>query len=346
MTTTTLIRTSLAAALALAALTLTITVRPADATRGRTHGLSYGWPVKPFDRQHPVRGGFGDPRTIFTGPPTQRTLLHGGGVFQFHDGVDISAPDGSPVYPVADGTVVRVTDQMVDVDSGDRSFAYWHIVAGVGVGAHVTTDQTVLGHIIRGCKHVHLSEYDAADAAVNPLQPGHLTPYTDTTKPVVSAISLRGSVTADDEMPELVRGRIEPIASVYDKPSMPVPGIWHDLPVSPALVEWWIRLPGEHGKIVLPLRVAFDVREHLPATRDLWSVYARGSHQNMSVFGAHYSFLQPGVYEYRLAPGGFDTHALKDGVYELVVKAVDIRGNATTSVQRFSIHNAPGVVGT
>lgn len=345
MTTQTLIRSSLAAALSLAALTVIFGVRPADATRSRAHSLSYGWPVKPFDRQHPVRGGFGDPRTIFMGPPSQRTLLHGGGVFQFHDGVDISAPDGAPVYPVADGTVVKVTDQMVDVDSGGHSFAYWHIIASVGVGAHVTTDQTVLGHIIRGCKHVHLSEYDASDDAVNPLAPGHLTPYTDTTTPVVTAIALRASVTGPDLMPELVRGRIEPIASVHDTPSMPVPGIWHDLPVSPALIQWWIREPGAHGRIVVPVHVAFDVRDHLPASRDLWSTYARGSHQNMSVFGAHYSFMQPGVYDYRLAPGGLDTRTLRDSVYELVVKATDIRGNSTTAVLRFSVHNAPGVTG-
>jgi hypothetical protein len=345
MTIKTRIHTLLAAGAACAAALVAVAAGPAVATPTHTHSLSYGWPVKPFDRQHPVRGGFGDPRTIFFGPPSQRTLLRGGGVFQFHDGVDISAPDGSPVYPVADGTVVKVTDQMVDVDSGGRSFAYWHIVASVGVGAHVTTDRTVLGHIIPGCRHVHLSEYDAADAAVNPLQAGHLTPYTDTTKPVVTGIALRTSVTGADLMPELVRGRIEPIASVHDTPSMAVPGVWHDLPVSPALVEWWIRQPGSNGKVVVPLHVAFDVREHLPANRDLWAAYARGSHQNMSVFGQHYSFLQPGVYEYRLAPGGFDTRTLKDSVYELVVKAVDIRGNATTAFLRFSVHNAPGVVG-
>ena len=38
----------------------------------------YGWPVRPFDRQHPVRGFFGDPRIE-------------GRVRQFHFGVDVSA---------------------------------------------------------------------------------------------------------------------------------------------------------------------------------------------------------------------------------------------------------------
>jgi hypothetical protein len=344
MTTNARIHTYLAAGAACVAALVAAAAGPAVAAPTHTSSLSYGWPVKPFDREHPVRGGFGDPRTIFFGSPTERTLLHGGGVFQFHDGVDISAPDGSPVFPVADGTVVKVTDQMIDVSSGDRSFAYWHITASVGVGARVVTDQTVLGHIIHGCKHVHLSEY-AGSVAVNPLARGHLTPYTDTTKPAVSTISFRSSATGGELMPELLRGRVEPIANVHDLPSKPVPGIWHDLPVSPALVEWWIRRPGSNGKIVVPVHVAFDVREHLPEARDLWNVYARGSHQNMSVFGAHYSFMQPGVYEYRLAPGGYDTRTLKDSVYELVVKAVDIRGNSALAVQRFSVHNAAGVSG-
>jgi murein DD-endopeptidase MepM/ murein hydrolase activator NlpD len=62
---------------------------------------SYGWPVKPFDRQHPVRGNFGDPRTVFTAPPTLAGVLRGAGQFTFHEGVDIAAPNGTAVYRCA-----------------------------------------------------------------------------------------------------------------------------------------------------------------------------------------------------------------------------------------------------
>ena len=62
----------------------------------------YSWPIKPFDRQHPVRGVFADPRTSFVGPPT-RAGLNGPGEFSFHQGVDISAPAGTAVYPVRSG---------------------------------------------------------------------------------------------------------------------------------------------------------------------------------------------------------------------------------------------------
>ena len=43
---------------------------------------AYGWPIKPFDRQHPVRGFFGDPR-----------ISNHGRSRQFHFGIDISAPN-------------------------------------------------------------------------------------------------------------------------------------------------------------------------------------------------------------------------------------------------------------
>src|SRR5262245_47649691 len=59
---------------------------------------AYSWPVKPFDRPHPIRGGFGDPRTVFGGALSEETILDGDGTFSFHQGIDISAPDASPVY--------------------------------------------------------------------------------------------------------------------------------------------------------------------------------------------------------------------------------------------------------
>jgi hypothetical protein len=291
-----------------------------------------------------VRGNVGDPRTIFAGPPTARTLLSGPGAFQFHDGIDISAPDGTAVYAVASGTVKSVMRDWIAVDSGSgRSFQYWHIASSVSVGQHVEARVTLVGHILRGCGHVHLTELNGA-VAVNPLALGHLGPYEDTSVPITTSVGFRASVTSTDLMPELLRGRLEIVASVHDMPTVPVLGDWHDLPVAPALIEWRIqRASGD--KVVVPTRIAYDVRNHLPAFGDFWRVYARGTHQNMSVFGKHYSYMQPGVYLYRLCPGGFDTGRLPDSVYELVVTATDIRGNHSSYTQRFSVHNRPGVVG-
>ena len=59
---------------------------------------AYGWPVRPFNAQHPVRANFGDPRTRFADPAGVDALVRGEGSFSFHQGVDISAPDGTAVY--------------------------------------------------------------------------------------------------------------------------------------------------------------------------------------------------------------------------------------------------------
>jgi len=335
MTTHTHIRIAAALVIAVAAALVSTSSSPA----AHTAATPYGWPVKPFYRPHPVRGGFGDPRTVFAGPPTQRTLLSGNGAFQFHNGVDISAPDGTAVYPVEPGTVETVMHEWIGVTGADgRSFRYWHITPVVHVGQHVETDVTVLGRIIKGCGHVHLSEFDGG-IAVNPLAAGHLSPYSDTTKPVVDSIFVRGTTTGDALMPEFVTGRVELIAGAHDMPNLPVPGAWHRLPIAPALVTWRIQ-KADTGKVVVPTHVAVDFRQQLPTDPDLWRVYARGSHQNMSVFGKHYSYMQPGQYLFRLTPNGFDTRTLRHAVYDLIVTVADIRGNQTTSSLRFTVDNS------
>jgi hypothetical protein len=297
---------------------------------------SYNWPVKPFDRQHAVRGGFGDPRTIFNAAPTLQGVLSGGGDFELHRGIDISAPNGTSVYPVMSGTVTVVnrTDLWVKVDSrGGHSFEYWHINSAVRVGDSVEAQRTVLGHIVRPAAHVHLTELDNGEY-VNPLAPGHLGPYEDHTTPRVTSISFRTSETGRDQLPNRISGRVLVVAGAEDDPTMSAPKAWHGLPVTPALVTWEIRSLG--GRVVRKRQVAADFRSRLPH-RTLWQIYARGTYQNMTVLGHHYSWAQPGSYLFRLAD--FNTHALRNGAYDLVVTATDIRGNSSSLTRRFAVEN-------
>src|SRR6476659_2540860 len=80
---------------------------------------AYGWPIKPFYQQHLIRGYFNDPRLS-------------GDESGFHFGVDISAPDGTPVYAIEPGRV-RVRGQTVSIfpTRGGRLLSYCHIVPAV-----------------------------------------------------------------------------------------------------------------------------------------------------------------------------------------------------------------------
>ena len=325
-----------ALAAALAAIGVGKAATSASATGRAKAPISYHWPVKPFDRQHPVRGSFGDPRTIFNAAPTLHGVLSGGGRFEFHKGVDISAPNGSAVYPVVSGAVTQVNtrDLWVEVASdGGRVFEYWHIHAAVGLGQTVEAGETVLGHIARPAAHVHLSELNGGKY-VNPLAPGHLGPYDDQTTPRVTSISLRMSETSRDALPNRVSGRVLLVAGAEDDPTISAPGAWHGLPVSPALVTWKIRT--WTGKAVIGQQVAADFRSTLPGS-NLWSAYARGTYQNMAVLGDHYSWAQPGSYLFRL--GALNTRRLRNGTYDLVVIATDIRGNSSSLTRRFTVEN-------
>ena len=296
----------------------------------------YGWPVKPFDRQHPVRGSFGDPRTIFTAAPNMHGVMTGGGSFSLHRGIDVAAPDGTAVYPVISGTVTYVNGEWLRVESGGGlAFEYWHIRAAVRTGAQVEARKTVLGHILRGSAHVHLTEL-ANGRPTNPLAPGHIGPYADRTTPFVTEISFRRSETSSGVLPNLVRGRVVLVAGAADSPTLSAPDGWSELPVTPATITW--RIKSWTGKLVRGPQVATDFRSALP-NRTLWQVYARGTYQNMAVFGRHYSWAQPGAYLFRLTPRPFDTQTLRDGAYDLVVTATDIRGNSSSRSQRFTVAN-------
>lgn len=304
----------------------------------------FGYPVKPFHREHPVRAYLGDPRTVFFSPPTLGGLMTGAGSFSFHQGIDISAPNGTAVYPVESGVVTEVAGDWVGVDSGNgRSFEYWHVRPLVERGDHVEVDQTILGHILRPAEHVHLTEYEHG-AVVNPLAPGQLGPFTDTTAPRVQAISVRSADPESGLLPGFLRGRVTIVAEAYDRPTMPVPGVWNGLPTTPALITWRIQRPD--GKVILPDRLAVDFRSSVPKNSSFWTVYARGTYQNMCVFGPHYSYMEGGQYLFKLTPQGFDTRALHDGVYDLVVTATDMRGNHGSLAERITVHNRPGWIGS
>jgi peptidoglycan/xylan/chitin deacetylase (PgdA/CDA1 family) len=314
------IRSSAAAASLLAAALLAAHVRPAAAqqqqstcggartmlaattpsalhsvqTLGHSHstGSSYGWPVKPFDRQHPVRAFLNDPR------------IGRNGVISFHFGIDVAAPDGTPVYAVEGGTVFFDSTEAIAVKVGPRhEFGYWHIDPAVKPH-QVVRRHELLGHVGRGWGHVHFAER-VGNRYLNPLRPGGLGPYSDPVAPDVAELSLVH-----------VRTGVEILANVYDTTWPPVPGLWTNEPVAPALIQWRVTRNGQPRGA---WRTAVDFRDHMLDRRVFHSIYAPPTAQNHKGKAGLYCF--------------YVAHAWKpaDGSYRLEVAATDTRANRTVA---------------
>jgi hypothetical protein len=288
---------------------------------------AYHWPIKPFDRQHPIRGAFGDPRTLDLNQPFGVTRPNDSGTYSFHRGVDIVGAPGTPVYPVVSGTVVMADHPAEEIEiasSNDRTFDYWHLRQNVKVGQEVVAEQTVLGWIQRPFDHVHLGEIDGRTEQ-NPLAPGHLEPYADHMTPHAVALYVDNG-----RSPKLTDGgRISPgdalAIEAVDQQAMPVPGPFAGLPQAPALVEWRLR-SGQHWSV---WHVAADFRRTVPPlASDFWDVYAAGTYQNSPVFDRRLYEGVPGRYLFRV---DLDTSQLAPGRYELEARVADIRGNHSTS---------------
>jgi Peptidase family M23 len=295
--------------------------------------LTYHWPVKPFDRQHPIRGAFGDPRIFSRDQPFGRTGPDEIGAHSFHNGVDIVAAPGTPVYPVVSGWVAKAKPDEIVVDTYDgRAFQYYHLSKARDIerGKKVVVDRTVLGWIRHIYSHVHLAEIDN-HLVHNPLDAGHLEPYRDWTRPVATELYVD-----DGPVPNPLAGRaLRPgdllSVAAYDQPSMDWPGEWSGLPQVPALVEWRLFHDGAHT----PWHVLVDLRKTEPPPRDFWSVYAPGTYQNCPVF-EHRFFHNPGRYLFRL---NLDPSELQPGLYRLQVQVADIRHNHSSTTWSLRVAN-------
>jgi hypothetical protein len=291
----------------------------------------YGWPIKPFDKQHPIRGGFGDPRTV-----SEETLgtddAGDPGDYSFHNGIDIAAKDGTPVYPVVSGTAHVVGRDEVRVRAGRRSFRYQHIKARVHDREHVIADVTELGTVLAPFRHVHFTEIDR-ERVVNPLQ--HIRPYVDRTPPEVRAFAFAdhtgGRIDGNRLSGDVIVG-----GEAEDVPPMRVPGVWGGYPVAPALVR--SSLTSASGRVVWR-RVAADFMRTEPPQRKFWDVYASGTYQNFPVFDHHYYWGLPGRYVFLLTRGALDTTRFPNGSYTLHATAEDFCGNTGTLSEQVLIDN-------
>ena len=253
---------------------------------------AYGWPIKPFDEQHAIRGAFDDPRDGRS----------------FHFGVDISAPDGTPVYAVAPGTVYRYADAVAVRRPDDQEFAYWHITAAVPEHAYVH-EGDLIGYVKPPWAHVHLAEWNGK-TYLNPLRPGGLEPFTDQTAPVVGPIDVDGA-----------GGRFQATVDAYDPPPIAPPPPWQDARWTPEIIRWRLL---RDDRAVEDWRTAVDFANWLPPAM-FDAVYAPGTTQN--------SPDRPGRYVFWL----FRNVELPHGRYALEVDASDTRGNTGAGWLTFEV---------
>ena len=334
------------AAAALAVVATAVSAPATRATRATAVAGGYGWPIAPFDRAHPVRAGVGDPRTLFRNKGRD-AALSGPGSFSFHNGVDIDARNGTHVYPVLSGTAHPIAGGVIVRVADGRSFVYEHIVPAVSDGQWVTARQTVIGRIKNWAEEVHFTEVARSGRAVNPLLPGHLTPYVDTTTPTIPRLLVRNPRGSGVDSFD-VRGRIELIAEAYDGP-MPVAQsarrtlsasdfAYDRFPLAPAAVTWSLSTLG--GRVVVPPTTVVDFRAGAPRSNaGFWGVYARGTYQNRAVISARLHWNMPGRYLFKLTHSPIDTLKLANGIYRVTITAVDTAGNRGTVTERLDVWN-------
>jgi hypothetical protein len=281
-------------------------------------GVAYGWPVKPFFAQHPVRGVFGDPRIGLTPDGISK---------QFHFGVDVSAPNGTPVYATLSGSlsIHPLHPDVVLIDApGGIEFSYWHVVPAVHGGEHAVAYRTLIGHVERPWAHVHFSEARYG-RYVNPLRFGAMGPYVDRTKPTVAAVELE-----HDGSPVRLasaHGTVDIVAEVSDTTPLAVPPPWTDLPVMPALVRW--RLLGAGGAMTR-WATAVDFTWTIPSAGAFDEVFARWTRQNHPNHRGRYRIY---------LVHGWSSALVADGAYRVEVEAVDIRGNRTRAAFGLTVGN-------
>lgn len=280
---------------------------------------AYPWPLRPFNKMHPLRAAFDDPRYHLG---TNESALSA-----FHFGVDIAAKDGTRVYAVTPGFVRRYSDHVtVRRPATGRAYGYWHIHPAVHTGQHVRLHQ-FLGTIRKGWGHVHFAE--SIDGSYrNPLRKGALTPFRDRTKPKVDMIGFVGP-SGENIDPADVHGVVDIEADAYDTPPIAPPGPWSVARLAPALVMWKLSL---NGVIVSNWSLSADFTYALMPGPLYPYVYAPGTYQNK----AH----RPGRYLFWITHG-LDTTALPNGTYTLEVLAEDTRFNQGTMSLNFTIAN-PG----
>ena len=265
----------------------------------------YGWPLRPFNQQHAIRGAFGDPR-------------FGARQRNFHFGIDIPARGGTPVYAVSSGTVFLAPDRvsvLADGRAGHATgFSYWHILPAVAQYRFVAK-HSLIGWVNKAWGHLHFAELQGG-AWVNPLRVGALTPFRNRQRPHINSIKVVAH-SAGSGPAGLPQGRIDVTVDAFADPPSPPPGQWQSARIVPTVLRW--RLVAQASPAP-KWTTAVDFRLHIPPNRMYSDIYAPGTFPNRPD--------HPGRYVFYLARD-WNARGLPAGRYQIQVEASAPRGLTT-----------------
>ncbi len=307
-----------------------------------------GWPVRPHDRQHPIRGSFLDPR-----PDPELGAI-------YHDGIDIAVRDDRPeqghppnrthrVYAIEGGPVNFATPpgQRGSVRIGH--FGYGHVEPVVGSGEIVAPGQHI-GWTCAGDWHVHLTEYlltTGQPLRLNPLRPGgKVAPFVDTAAPAIREVRFFTMARPDwGRRPLTTVARLPPAGKriardrLFGRVDVRVRA---DDPQS--FIGWFADLPhlaAPHHPFRLAVAIFDADTDRLVRRREAFRAeqvldqpagahFAPGTEQNLPANGCmlrHEAVRCDGIYWFRAFPQGWDTRRHPDGRYRVRVRVWDVAGN-------------------
>ncbi len=271
----------------------------------------FPWPVTPFNQTQYSTGTFCEYRDTARAP-------------HYHNGTDIPKADGSPVYPVIDAVITAIDPNGSNAYVRAGRFAYVHIMPNpaLSVGDSVFKSTTVLGTILSGLGHVHLTEGEF-NSEVNALRASTgLTPNLDTWLPRINYVRFFQDGGGTEFTSNSVSGPVDIVAYISEH-SGPAGSSSSQLNNGIYKLGYKILSADRRTVVYSPpnngLRFQFD-RKPL---NDVHYAF----HPGLSSTSAHVYYVNNTA----SAPSAWETSTLLEGSYTVMVFAEDTRRNADTA---------------
>ncbi len=301
--------------------------------------LKYQWPVTPFNQTQLITGSFCEYRNTLSSN-------------HFHNGADIPKADGSPVYPCISGTITALSPSSASgtsayvrvngtINGVAKSIAYVHIEPNPALkaGDEVTMDITVLGNILTGLGHTHLVD-GIVNSENNALRNnGGLTPFVDTYSPKVLWVKFFVDNSTTEFISNRINGYVDIISQMVERNS-------NDAPNSGSTTNNGVY---RNGFIIYSADKSSIVYTP-PSDGTRYNFDWKPNDANANVVFTTTSDVSNHIYILTNGSGNigttrlnsvynnyFDTRILPAGQYQLMVFAIDTRGNADTVFVPFEI---------